>query len=448
MKTLLKNAQIVNEGQIFKGHVLIDGERIAKVLTENDDVSVYETGAEVLDIKNNYLLPGVIDDQVHFREPGLTHKGNIHTESRAAVAGGTTSFMEMPNTVPNALTQELLQDKYDIAEKTSFANYSFFMGASNDNLEEVLKTNPKNVCGVKIFMGSSTGNMLVDKKAVLENIFENCKMLIATHCEDEDTVRANMAAYKEKYGEDVPIKCHPEIRSEEACYLSSSFAVELAKKHNTRLHILHISTAKELELFDNTKPLKEKRITAEACTHHLWFSDEDYEEKGAFIKWNPAVKKASDREAIFQAVLDNKIDVLATDHAPHTVEEKLNTYFKSASGGPMVQHALVAMLEHFHNGKISLERVVEKMSHAVAECFNIEDRGYIKAGQFADLVVVDLDNPWTVEKENLLYKCGWSPMEGQTFKSKVMQTFVNGHLVYNMGEIDEDYRGKRITFER
>lgn len=447
MKTLLKNAQIVNEGQIFKGHVLIEGEKIAQVLKAGEDISALENDCEVLDIQNNYLLPGVIDDQVHFREPGLTHKGNIHTESRAAIAGGTTSFMEMPNTVPNALTQELLQDKYDIAEETSFANYSFFMGASNDNLDEVLKTDHKNVCGVKIFMGSSTGNMLVDKKEVLENIFANCKMLIATHCEDEDTVRANMDAYKEKYGEDVPIECHPEIRSEEACYLSSSFAVELAKKHNTRLHILHISTAKEIALFDNTIPLKEKRITAEACTHHLWFSDEDYKSKGAFIKWNPAVKKASDRDAIFQAVLDNKIDVLATDHAPHTIDEKLNTYYKSASGGPMVQHALVAMLEHYHNGKISLERMVEKMSHAVAECFRIEDRGFVKAGQFADLVVVDLDNPWTVEKENLLYKCGWSPMEGQTFKSKVMQTFVNGHLVYNMGEIDEDYRGKRMTFD-
>jgi dihydroorotase len=447
MKTLLKNAQIVNEGQIFKGHVLIDGERIAQVLKAGDDISVLENECEVLDIKNNYLLPGVIDDQVHFREPGLTHKGNIHTESRAAVAGGTTSFMEMPNTVPNALTQTLLQDKYDIAEKTSFANYSFFMGASNDNLEEVLKTNPKNVCGIKIFMGSSTGNMLVDKKEVLENIFSNCKMLIATHCEDEETVRANMAAYKEKYGEDVPIECHPEIRSEEACYLSSSFAVQLAKKHNTRLHVLHISTAKEIALFDNTLPLKEKRITAEACTHHLWFSDEDYKTKGAFIKWNPAVKKESDRAAIFQAVLDNKIDVLATDHAPHTIDEKLNTYFNAASGGPMVQHALVAMLEMYHDGKISLERVVEKMSHAVADCFRIEDRGFIKAGQFADLVVVDIDNPWTVAKENLLYKCGWSPMEGQTFKSKVMQTFVNGHLVYNMGEIDEDYRGKRMSFD-
>lgn len=447
MKTLLKNAQIVNEGQIFKGHVLIDGEKIAQVLKAGEDISALENECEVLDLNNNYLLPGVIDDQCHFREPGLTHKANIHTESRAAVAGGTTSFMEMPNTVPNTLTQELLQDKYDIAEKTSFANYSFFMGASNDNLEEVLKTNPKNVCGIKIFMGSSTGNMLVDKKEVLENIFSNCKMLIATHCEDEETVRANMAAYKEKYGEDVPIECHPEIRSEEACYLSSSFAVELAKKHNTRLHVLHISTAKELALFDNTIPLKEKRITAEACTHHLWFSDEDYATKGAFIKWNPAVKKASDRDAILQGVLDNYIDVIATDHAPHTVDEKLNTYFNAASGGPMVQHALVAMLEMYHDGKISLERVVEKMSHAVADCFRIEDRGFIKAGQFADLVVVDLDNPWTVAKENLLYKCGWSPMEGQTFKSKVMQTFVNGHLVYNMGEIDEDYRGKRMSFD-
>ncbi|MCB0402059.1 MAG: dihydroorotase [Flavobacteriales bacterium] len=448
MKTLLKNATIVNEGQIFKGHVLIDGERIAKVIRETEDVSPYETDAEVLDLRGNYLMPGVIDDQVHFREPGLTHKADIHSESRAAVAGGTTAFMEMPNTVPNTLTQELLQDKYDIAEKTSFANYSFFMGASNDNLEEVLKTDPKTVCGIKIFMGSSTGNMLVDKKEVLENIFANCPMLIATHCEDEHTVRTNMEKYREQYGEDVPMKCHPEIRSEEACYLSSSFAVELAKKHNTRLHILHISTAKELELFDNSIPLKEKRITAEACIHHMWFSDEDYEEKGAFIKWNPAVKKASDRDAILRGVLDNKIDVIATDHAPHTVEEKLNTYFKSASGGPMVQHALVAMLEHYHNGKISLEKIAEKMSHAVADCFHIEDRGYIREGQFADLVVVDLDNPWTVSKENLLYKCGWSPLEGQTFQSKVMQTFVNGHLVYNMGEIDEDFRGKRMTFDR
>jgi len=447
MKTLLKNAQIVNQGQIFKGHVLIDGERIAKVLKAGEDITTIENECEVLDLNNNYLLPGVIDDQCHFREPGLTHKANIHSESRAAVAGGTTSFMEMPNTVPNTLTQELLQDKYDIAEKTSFANYSFYMGASNDNIDEVLKTDPKTVCGVKVFMGSSTGNMLVDNKETLEELFSKCKLLIAAHCEDETTIRNNMAIYKEKYGEDVPIECHPLIRSEEACYLSSSMAIELAKKHNTRFHLFHLSTAKEIGLLENKTPLREKRITAEACIHHLWFSDEDYATKGAFIKWNPAVKKASDRAAILQGVLDNYIDVIATDHAPHTVDEKLNTYFNAASGGPMVQHALVAMLEMYHDGKISLERIVEKMSHAVADCFRIEDRGFIKAGQFADLVVVDLDNPWTVEKENLLYKCGWSPMEGQTFKAKVMQTFVNGHLVYNMGEIDEDYRGKRMRFD-
>jgi len=445
MGTLLKNAQIVNEGQIFKGHLLIEGERIAKIFQENDDISKIE--AEIIDIHNNYLLPGVIDDQCHFREPGLTHKANINTESTAAVAGGTTSFMEMPNTVPNTLTQELLQDKYDIGEKTSLANYSFYMGASNDNIEEVLKTDPKTVCGVKVFMGSSTGNMLVDNKETLEELFSKCKLLIAAHCEDETTIRNNMAAYKEKYGEDVPIECHPEIRSEEACYLSSSLAIELAKKHNTRFHLFHLSTAKEIGLLENKTPLKEKRITAEACIHHMWFSEEDYETKGAFIKWNPAVKKASDRDAILNAVIDGTIDVIATDHAPHTVEEKLNTYFKSASGGPMVQHALVAMLEHYHNGKISLEKIVEKMSHAVADCFRIVDRGYIKEGFFADLVVVDLDNPWTVEKESLLYKCGWSPMEEQTFKSKVLQTFVNGHLVFNMGEIDENYRGKRMTFD-
>ncbi|MDG1477922.1 MAG: amidohydrolase family protein, partial [Vicingaceae bacterium] len=295
--------------------------------------------------------------------------------------------------------------------------------------------------------GSSTGNMLVDNKETLEELFSKCKLLIAAHCEDETTIRNNMAAYKEKYGEDVPIECHPEIRSEEACYLSSSLAIELAKKHNTRFHLFHLSTAKEIGLLENKTPLKEKRITAEACIHHMWFSEEDYVEKGAFIKWNPAVKKATDRDAILEAVIDGTIDVIATDHAPHTVEEKLNTYFKSASGGPMVQHALVAMLEHYHNGKITLEKMVDKMSHAVADCFRIEERGYIKEGFFADLVVVDLDNPWTVEKENLLYKCGWSPMEGHTFKSKVLQTFVNGHLVFNMGEIDEDYRGKRMTFD-
>jgi len=447
MGTLLKNATIVNEGIIFKGHLLIEGERIAKIFQKDDTIFELEKTHEVIDVHNNYLLPGVIDDQVHFREPGLTHKADIHSESRAAIAGGITSFMEMPNTVPNALTQKLLQDKYDIAEKNAFANYSFYMGASNDNIEEVLKTDPKTVCGVKVFMGSSTGNMLVDNKETLDALFSKCKLLIAAHCEDETTIRNNMAIYKKKYGEDVPIECHPEIRSEKACYLSSSLAIELAKKHNTRFHLFHLSTAKEISLLENKTSLKEKRITAEACIHHLWFSDEDYAEKGAFIKWNPAVKKASDRDAILQGVLDNYIDVIATDHAPHTVEEKLNTYFGAASGGPMVQHALVAMLELHHQGKISLEKMVEKMSHAVADCFKIEDRGFIREGYFADLVVVDLDNPWTVEKENLLYKCGWSPMEGQIFHSKVLQTFVNGHLVFDMGKIDEDYRGKRMTFD-
>jgi len=447
MGILIKNAQIVNEGNSYKGHLLIENERISKIFKVGDDISEIEKNHEVNDIHNNFLLPGVIDDQCHFREPGLTHKANINTESRAAVAGGTTSFMEMPNTVPNTLTQELLQDKYDIGAATSLANYSFYMGASNDNIEEVLKTDPKTVCGVKVFMGSSTGNMLVDNKETLEELFSKCKLLIAAHCEDETTIRNNMASYKEKYGEDVPIECHPAIRSEEACYLSSSLAIELAKKHNTRFHLFHLSTAKEIGLLENKTPLKEKRITAEACIHHMWFSEEDYETKGAFIKWNPAVKKASDRDAILNAVIDGTIDVIATDHAPHTVEEKLNTYFNAASGGPMVQHALVAMLEHYHNGKITMEKMVEKMSHAVADCFRIEERGYIKEGFYADLVVVDIDNPWTVEKENLLYKCGWSPMEGQTFKSKVLQTFVNGHLVFNMGEIDEDYRGKRMTFD-
>lgn len=447
MGTLLKNAQIVNEGIIFKGHLLIEDERISRIIKNDEDTSELEKSHEVNDIHNNYLLPGVIDDQVHFREPGLTHKADIHTESRAAVSGGITSFMEMPNTVPNTLTQELLQDKYDIAEKSSFANYSFYMGASNDNIEEVLKTDPKTVCGVKVFMGSSTGNMLVDNKETLEELFSKCKLLIAAHCEDETTIRKNMAIYKEKYGEDVLVACHPEIRSEEACYLSSSMAIELAKKHNTRFHLFHLSTAKEIGLLENKTPLKEKRITAEACVHHMWFSDEDYEEKGALIKWNPAVKKSSDRDAILNAVIDGTIDVIATDHAPHTLDEKLGTYFNSASGGPMVQHALVTMLEHYHNEKITLEKMVERMSHAVADCFRIEERGFIKEGYYADLVIVDLDNPWTVEKENLFYKCGWSPMEGQTYKSKVMQTFVNGHLVFNQGEVDEDYRGKRMSFD-
>ena len=444
MKTLIKNANIVNEGKIILGNVLIENNFISKISEKEIEV----VADKIIDASGKYLFPGCIDDQVHFREPGLTHKGEIYTEAKAAVAGGVTSYMEMPNTIPNVFTHDLLEDKYKRAADVSLSNFSFFMGASNDNLEEVLKTNPKNVCGVKVFMGSSTGNMLVDKRETLDGLFSKCKMLIATHCEDEATIRHNMEVYREKYGENVPIECHPEIRSEEACYKSSSLAVELAKKYNTRLHILHISTAKEVELFDNKTPLKEKRITAEACIHHLWFSDADYKTKGNLIKWNPAVKKASDRDAILKGVLDNKIDVIATDHAPHTIEEKNQTYFKAPSGGPLVQHSLVAMLELHHHGKITLEKIAEKMAHAVADCFQIERRGYIREGYFADIVLVDLMNPWTVDKSNILYKCGWSPFEGQLFQSKITQTFVNGNLVYDNGVFDETKKGVRLTFER
>jgi len=443
MITLIKNASIVNEGKIITGNVLISGKFITKI----SEQEISDAADKVIDAKGKYLFPGCIDDQVHFREPGLTHKGEIYTEAKAAVAGGVTSFMEMPNTVPNTFTQELLEEKYKRASEVSLANYSFFMGASNDNIDEVLKTDPKKVCGVKVFMGSSTGNMLVDKKETLEALFSKCKMLIATHCEDEATVKHNMEVYREKYGEDVPMECHPLIRSEEACYKSSSLAVELAGKYNTRLHILHISTAKELSLFDNTLPLKEKRITAEACVHHLWFSDADYKTKGSLIKWNPAVKTARDRDAILQAVLDNRIDVIATDHAPHTKEEKAQSYFKAPSGGPLVQHSLNAMLEFYKNGKISLEKIAEKMSHAVADCFRMEKRGYIREGYFADLVLVDLDDAYTVEASNILYKCGWSPFEGVTFHSKVSHTFVSGHLVYENGTFDETKKGERLLFE-
>lgn len=444
MKTLIKNANIVNEGKVFKGNVLVDDEIISEI-SENE---ITVNADKIIDAQGKYLFPGCIDDQVHFREPGLTHKAEIYTEAKAAVAGGITSYMEMPNTVPNTFTQDLLEDKYKRAAEVSLANYSFFMGASNDNLEEVLKTDPRMVCGIKVFMGSSTGNMLVDKRETLEGLFSKCKMLIATHCEDEATIRHNMEVYREKYGEDVPMTCHDEIRSEEACYKSSSLAVELAKKYNTRLHILHISTAKELSLFDNTKSLKEKRITAEACIHHLWFSDEDYKTKGSLIKWNPAVKKASDRDAIFKAVLENRIDVIATDHAPHTLEEKKQTYFKAPSGGPLVQHSLNAMLEFYKQGKISLERIAEKMAHAVADCFQIEKRGYIRKGYYADLVLVDLNGSYTVDKNNILYKCGWSPFEGVTFHSVITHTFVSGHPVFENGKFDESRKGKRLTFER
>ncbi len=442
--TLITNAQIINEGEITTSDILIKDHFIEKIAPTISAEGVNK----VIDAKGKYLLPGLIDDQVHFREPGLTHKAEIYTESRAAVAGGITSYMEMPNTVPNALTQELLADKYAIGAARSLANYSFFMGAGNDNIEEVLKTDSKNVCGVKIFMGSSTGNMLVDNEKTLEALFSKVPILIATHCEDEATVRANTAKYVAEFGEDIPIQYHPIIRSEEACYLSSSMAVALAKKHNTKLHILHISTAKELSLFDNTIPLEKKRITAEACIHHLWFNDNDYAEKGTLIKWNPAVKTENDQTAILQGVLDNKIDVIATDHAPHTWDEKQSKYLNAPSGGPLVQHSLVALLEMRHQGKISLEKIVEKACHAPAILFEIEKRGFIREGYFADMVLVDLDKPWTVAKDNILSKCGWSPFEGIKFRSSVTHTFVSGHLAYENGQIKEGQNGMRLTFDR
>ncbi len=443
-KVLLRGATLVNEGKEFVADVLIEGKRISKIAPSiSVDGLVEEINCEGL-----HLLPGCIDDQVHFREPGLTHKANIQSESRAAVAGGITSFMEMPNTVPNTLTQELLEEKYQRAAEVSPANYSFFMGASNDNYDEVMRTNIQNVCGVKIFMGSSTGNMLVDNTSTLEHLFANVPMLIATHCEDEGTIRHNLELYKEKYGEDIPMSAHPLIRNAEACYLSSSKAVELAKKNNTRLHILHISTGIETELFRNDIPLEQKRITAEACVHHLWFSDADYDSKGAWIKWNPAVKTAADREQIWQALLDNRIDVIATDHAPHTIEEKQQKYLQAPSGGPLVQHALLAMLDASANGKIPLVRVAEKMAHAVATCFQIKDRGFIREGYFADLVLVDLKKQTTVTKDSLFYQCGWSPFEGTTFSSSVEKTFVNGEIVYENGQLTGVKSGERLAFNR
>ncbi len=443
--TLLKGGSLVNEGRIFQADLRIEGQRISEISEQGLAAKDNET---VIDLAGKLIIPGMIDDQVHFREPGLTHKAEIYTEAKAAVAGGITTFMEMPNTVPNTLTQELLADKYAIGKAKSLANYSFFMGASNDNLDEVLKTNVKDVCGVKVFMGSSTGNMLVDQDEVLDELFRNCPMLIATHCEDEATIRANTELARQKFGENVPISQHPIIRSEEACYLSSSKAVRLAQKHNTRLHILHTSTAKELDLFSNKLPLAEKRITAEACIHHLWFNDANYDEKGTYIKWNPAVKTANDQKNIMNAVLDNRIDIIATDHAPHTIAEKENTYFSVPSGGPLVQHALPALFEMHQSGKISIEDIVRKTSHAVADCFEIKDRGYLKEGYFADLAIVNLNAPWQVNKGNVLSKCGWSPFEGQTFKATIEKTFVSGHLAYESGKFDESVKGERITFNR
>ncbi len=442
---LIKNARIVNEGRIFEGDVLIEGEFIKEIA---QSISHKSSNCKVIDAEGSYLIPGAIDDQVHFREPGLTHKGDIASESRAAIAGGITSFIEQPNTVPNAITQDLLEEKYRIASEKSYANYSFMMGGTNDNLEEVLKTNPKNVAGIKLFLGSSTGNMLVDNPETLEKIFANTKMLIAVHCEDETTIKTNLEKYKAEYGDDIPVTLHHLIRSEEACYLSSSKAIELAKKTGARLHIFHLSSAKEMDLFTNKIPLEEKQITAEVCVHHLWFSNEDYATKGNFIKWNPAVKTATDRDALWKALLDDRIDVIATDHAPHTLEEKSRDYLNAPSGGPLVQHAVVAMFEAYHQGKISVEKIVEKMCHNPAKIFKIENRGFIKEGFYADLAIVNPAKPWSVNRDNILYKCGWSPFEGTNFKSRISHTFVNGQLVYENAKVKEIKAGKRLLFNR
>lgn len=444
-RTLIKNAKIVNEGTIFSGDILIEGEFIKQIATSISAKSADDT---IIDAEGKYVLPGAIDDQVHFREPGLTHKADIATESKAALAGGITSFIEMPNTNPQTTTVEKLEEKFDMASKTSSANYSFMFGGTNDNLEEILKVDETTVAGLKLFLGSSTGNMLVDDPKVLEKIFKSTNMVISVHCEDEATIRENLKKHIEKYGEDIPIEQHPIIRSEEACYLSSSKAIELAKKTGARLHVFHLSTGKETHLFTNKIPLKDKKITSEVCIHHLWFSDEDYKTKGTHIKWNPAVKTAKDREQLWEALLDDRIDVIATDHAPHTIAEKNNVYTKAPSGGPLVQHALPALLEMYHKGKISIEKIVEKMCHNPAILFQIERRGYIKEGYYADLVLVDLNNPWTVKKDNILYKCGWSPFEGATFKSRITHTILNGTLVYSNFKFEKIKAAKRLTFNR
>ena len=443
--TLIKNATVVNEGNSEKLDVLIEGSLIKQIGKKIDDFPLNTT---IIDAKNKVLLPGVIDDQVHFREPGLTHKATIASESRAAVAGGITSFIEMPNTVPQATTQKLLEDKFKIAAKESFANYSFMFGGTNDNLEELLKTDPKNVAAIKLFLGSSTGNMLVDNEEVLKKIFSSTNLLIAVHCEDEATIKNNLDKQKRIYGDDIPIKLHPVIRSVDACYISSSKAIELAKKTGARLHVFHLSTAKETELFTNKIPLEEKQITAEVCVHHLWFDDSDYNNKGTLIKWNPAVKSENDKKGLWKALLDDRIDVIATDHAPHTLEEKNQIYTKAPSGGPLVQHGLVAMLEAVKKGKISIEKMVEKMCHNPAKLFKISNRGFIRVGYNADIVIVDTNAPQNVSKENILYKCGWSPFEGTTFGSSVTQTFVNGSLIYDNGVFNKSIKGQRLKFER
>ena len=444
-RILIKNAKIVNEGVIFEGDVLIEDDLIVEIA---ESISAKSSQCKIIDAEGNYLIPGAIDDQVHFREPGLTHKGDIESESKAAVAGGITSYIEQPNTVPNAITQELLEQKYELAAQKSYANYSFMMGGTNENLKEILKIDPRNVAGLKLFLGSSTGDMLVDSSESLEKIFSTTKLLIAVHSEDETTVKENLEKFKLIYGEDIPVECHPQIRSIEACYKSTERIVKLAKKTGARLHVFHLSTAKELEFFTNKIALEDKRITAEVCIHHLWFSDEDYKTKGNLIKWNPAVKSAEDRKALWEALLDDRIDVIATDHAPHTLEEKNQSYLKAPSGGPLVQHAVVAMFEAHHQGKISVEKIVEKMCHNPAKIFKIEKRGFIKEGYYADLVIVNAGLPWSVKKENIIAKCGWSPFEGYTFKSRITHTFVNGQLVYTAFKVKDIRAGKRLLFER
>lgn len=442
--TLITNARMVNEGKQQRGSLLIRDERIAGILPpeKQPDVAI----DRVIDAKNRFLLPGVIDDQVHFREPGLTHKGDIHSESKAAVAGGVTSYMEMPNTNPQTTTQKLLEEKYSLAAQASLANYSFYMGATNNNLDELLTTDPSTVCGIKIFMGSSTGNMLVGNPDTLKDIFSRSRMLIAVHCEDESIILQNIRQARDKFGEDVPVYMHPVIRNTEACFRSSQLAVNLAEQYGTRLHILHLSTAAEMSLLKNGIPLQEKRITAEVCLPHLLFDEKDYFTRGNLIKWNPAIKSSADRTALFKALIDGYIDVVATDHAPHTLGEKQNTYFKAPSGGPMVQHSLVAMLEFYKQGLMGVEMIADKMCHAPATLFRIAERGFIREGYFADLVLVDMDSPWTVSSDNILYKCRWSPLLGHTFSSRVTHTFVNGNLVYDEGRFFEDHKGRRLGF--
>lgn len=443
MGLLIKNANIINEGKIFKADLLVEGEIIKKIAEAS---SIDESINQVIDANGKYLLPGVIDDHVHFREPGLTHKGDIEEGSRAAVAGGITSFMDMPNVKPQTTTLELLEEKFNIASERSLANYSFYLGATNSNIEEIRNADPKKVCGIKLFMGSSTGNMLVEKEEQLAKIFKDSPMLIATHCEDTSTIIKNTREYKEKYGDDIPVEFHPAIRSAKACYDSTSLAIKLAKKFNSRLHVLHLTTDIETDLFDN-KPRKDKRITAEVCVHHLWFNESAYKKKGNFARWNPAIKTESDRKALIEALKDGRIDVIATDHAPHTVEEKTGPYTKSASGGPSIQHSLVIMLELVKKGEITLEEVVDKMCHAPADLYNIEKRGYIKEGYYADLCLISKED-WTVKKENILYKCGWAPFEGTTFSNIVDTTIVNGNIVYNKGSFNTRNKGKRLLFNR